>query len=343
MSSPASSTAKVSTTQPYLLGLNNLRAIAALFVCCRHFAGLLPERERIDALREVVALGPMGVYFFFVISGYIVPYSLFRKDYRLPELGRYLWRRFVRLAPPFYIATLLTLVQWAAVSKLLGRAPDPAPSLPQLLHNALFTIPFSGYKWVIAAAWTLAVEWQFYLVLGLAFPLVFAHRRAGWYFLLASGLLALLGPAAGFGLSFLSLSSLFSLGGATLLWQRRQLPLPAYLASALFFTAATAYYVNPLAAGIGLVAVPALVFITRPLPLLDGLGKMAFSLVLTHMLVGQTVEYLLFRLIGPTTDAGRLLVLGGCLAAALAGAALFYRWVERPFIRLSSRRRPAAA
>jgi peptidoglycan/LPS O-acetylase OafA/YrhL len=331
----------LASSQPYLLGVNNLRAVAALFVCCRHFSGLLPERERVDFLREIVALGPMGVYFFFVISGYIVPYSLFRKNYRLPEFGRYLWRRFVRLAPAFYIATFLTLAQWVVIDKFVGQgiAYSQALSLPQLAHNFLFTVPFTGYKWVINAAWTLAVEWQFYLVLGLLFPLLFAHKRASWHLLLFYGALGLLGLVGSFGLSFLGFSSLFAAGGATLLWQRGQLPGLVYAGSLVFFSTLTAYQVNPLAAGIGLLAVPAIVLITRPIPVLSGIGKMAYSLVLTHMLVGQAVEYLLYRLIVPTTDAGRLLVLGCCLAAALGGAALFYRLVEQPFIRLASRKR----
>ncbi len=44
---------------------------------------------------------------------------------------------------------------------------------------------------------------------------------------------------------------------------------------------------------------------------------------------------MLYRLLTPTTDAGRLVVLGCCLVLALAVAALFYRWVERPFARLA--------
>lgn len=325
----------------YLAGFNSLRALGALLVCARHFSGLLPERERVDFLRELVTYGPTGVYLFFVISGYILPYSLLRQDYQLSKLGTYLKRRFVRIAPAFYVAALLTLFQWVIIDKFVNHGVfytrDITPA--RLAHNFFFTVPFTEYKWVVSAAWTLGVEWQFYLVLGLLFPLLFTIKRAGLWFTLFYGLVGLLGARLAFGLHFLTFSSLFALGGTTLLWQRGQLPLAGYLGSLGLFTGLAVYQLSPWAAGVGLMTVPAILFSTRPIPVLSSIGKMAYSFALTHMLVGQTAEFVLYRLIQPTSDAGRLLVLGICLLVALGAAIPFYRWVEQPFTQLAKRMR----
>lgn len=321
----------------YLAGFNSLRALAALLVCFRHFSSLLPERERVDVFREIASYGPAGVYLFFVVSGYIVPYSLLRQNYQLPDFGAYLKRRFVRLAPPFYVATLLTLVQWVVIDKFVHQGPAYIREVGfgRLLHNLFFTVSFTKYDWVVGTAWTLGVEWQFYLVVGLLFSVFFISKQGGWWFIALYALLGLFSLTIVSGLNFPAFSSLFALGGATLLWQRGRLPLPAYLLSLLLFAGLVFYQLYPWAAAMGLLTVLGILFITRPIPVLTSIGKIAYSFSLTHMLVGRTAEFILYRLLTPTSDAGRTLVLVLCLCLALAFAALFYRWVELPFMRLS--------
>lgn len=72
-------------TLPYLPGLDNLRALAALGVCTYHFvAGLLPEREQVVFIQELFSQVYLGIYIFFVVSGYVLPYSLLRQKYQPP-------------------------------------------------------------------------------------------------------------------------------------------------------------------------------------------------------------------------------------------------------------------
>ncbi len=284
---------------PYLVGLNTLRAIAALLVCVRHFAYLLPEREQVAALREILGYLPSGAQLFFVVSGYIVPYSLLRQQYRLPRYGAFLRRRFVRVAPPFYIAALLTVLNQVVVSRLLpaGTSVILLPSLAKVIHNLLFTVPYTTQEWIIGAAWTLGVEWQFYLLIGLLLPLLFAARWGGWLSLALYATVGLLTwqllPSGG--LSLLTFSPLFALGTTTLLWQRGQLPLLPYLAGLLSFGLLEAALLNPLAAAASVLLVLALLFLRKPVPGLDTVGRIAYSLTLTHMLTGRTVEYVLYR------------------------------------------------
>ena len=85
--------------------LEPLRGLAALAVAWFHFTnatGLLPE----GWLRASGRYGWLGVEVFFVISGFIIPYSLFNAGYRFPRhAGRFILKRIVRLDPPYIAAT----------------------------------------------------------------------------------------------------------------------------------------------------------------------------------------------------------------------------------------------
>ncbi len=327
---------------PYQAGLNSLRALAALSVCCFHyFSGLLPERELVSFSKQLFERGYLGIDVFFVISGFIIPYSLLAKGYQLSDFGGYLRRRLVRINLPAYAAMLLVITQWVITDKLLNHNAHFLSGLTasRVLHNLFFTVPFSQQNWFVGACWTLATELQFYCFVGLFFGVVYKQARLTG-FGLAFGLLAvvaalhLLPPATIF-----VYSPLFALGGTALHWQQRQLSTLAFGSCLVVFTALTYYLLDEYAAKTGLAAALALVLLHRPIPGLDWVGKVSYSLYLTHVLVGRTTEFVLFRLLAPTSDIGRTLVMGVCLAVALGVAGLFYRWVEQPCMRLAARQR----
>lgn len=163
-------------TLPYLPGLDNLRALAALGVCTYHFvAGLLPEREQVVFIRELFSQVYLGIYIFFVVSGYVLPYSLLRQKYQLSHLWPFLKRRFVRINPPAYVAMGLVLVQWCFIDTFVNHNHYYTDSISaaRLLHNLLLTVSFTDYNWIVGACWTLAVEWQFYILTGLLFTVLF--------------------------------------------------------------------------------------------------------------------------------------------------------------------------
>src|ERR1035441_2897196 len=45
--------------------------------------------------------GWLGVEIFFVISGFIIPYSLYKAGYRVSDFTRFLLKRIARLDPPY--------------------------------------------------------------------------------------------------------------------------------------------------------------------------------------------------------------------------------------------------
>jgi peptidoglycan/LPS O-acetylase OafA/YrhL len=134
--------------------LDGLRAVAVLAVVAHHTVPWC----------EDVQLGTMGVYLFFVLSGYLITGILLRARYdcqsagtpRLTAVRQFYIRRFLRIFPLFYVAIIA-----CAAFGLLG----PGAWKWHALYLTNHYIIHRG-DWVGATShfWSLAVEEQFYLL-----------------------------------------------------------------------------------------------------------------------------------------------------------------------------------
>lgn len=337
---PTATAPAPASQKQHVASLDTLRAIAALSVCLYHCSGGMLPKLIVPAVKQAFSYGYLGVDIFFVISGFIIPYSLLGKSYRVSGLFGYLKKRVVRITPPAYVSLLLILGQWYAIDLFINHNSQYTGdlSLARVAHNVLFTVPFTHYAWISTLFWTLAIEFQFYLFIGLCFNYLFT-RHLAWFvgiFLLAAAAAQL--PAAQ-QLGFLHYSTLFALGGLALLWQQQRLSLPVYVSMLTLFGSLACWQLGPYAALLSVGTAIAINALTVCIPLLSGLGKMSYSLYLVHGLVATTAEFVLVKLLPPTTDGRKLLLLAGCLLLALAGSFLFYTFVEKPFLRLASRPR----
>ncbi|RYF45073.1 MAG: acyltransferase [Cytophagaceae bacterium] len=257
-----------------IVSVQYLRAIAALLVLASH-ALLYPlVGENIAYGR----LGWLGVILFFVISGFIIPYSLIGKNYRAHGFFVYIKKRLIRINPPAYAAILLTVGQAFFIDKVIQHSTKYTSSISwmQVLNNFLFTVPFTQYKWLVGVLWTLAIEFQFYLFIGLLFPLLFERQRVWWfvglYLLLAVGQVV-----AATSDSFLQYSSLFALGGIALLWQQQRLATWQYGSLLALFTGVIYYQLGIYVAGAGICTAIILNLLTVQVPGLRLLGKISYS------------------------------------------------------------------
>jgi peptidoglycan/LPS O-acetylase OafA/YrhL len=167
----------------YLIGLNSLRAVAALSVCLYHFTnGGLPK-VIVPITQRLFSRGALGVDVFFVISGFIIPYSLLGKNYQVANILIYLKKRIFRINPPAYAAMLLVILQWVIIDKFIQHSDTYTQglSLKQLVSNVLFIVPFTSYQWIVGIFWTLAIEFQFYLFIGLLFNMLFERQHIAWF------------------------------------------------------------------------------------------------------------------------------------------------------------------
>lgn len=113
-------------------GLDTLRGLLALGVAAYHltvWTALFPSGSWLNM--SLSKAGNYGVMAFFMLSGFVLfrssPWARLRKE----GLGRFFGKRFLRLAPVFYLAVGLN------VCLKLGMGPEPTPRM--LLENLSFT------------------------------------------------------------------------------------------------------------------------------------------------------------------------------------------------------------
>lgn len=174
--------------QNTIAALDGVRAIACLIVVAFHLS-LITTRDvplwtasQFNPLFSAVAFaGDTGVNLFFVLSGFLLfmPFAgaiLGRKPQ--PSWKRFYLRRIFRILPAYYVSLLLMI--------LLFRPDYLSIQHWQGLLSFLFLFIDSSadaYKQINGPFWTLAVEWQFYLVLpfialGIAFLVERCSRRS---------------------------------------------------------------------------------------------------------------------------------------------------------------------
>ncbi|HYF41419.1 MAG TPA: acyltransferase [Ramlibacter sp.] len=166
-----------------LQSLQAARALAATAVAAFHLSIMMGE-DRYggrDVFSEYTARGYLGVDFFFVLSGFIILFAHQRDIGQPAALKGYLWRRFVRLFPIYwlYVAVFALLVGVAG----LGTAAK-LPTTWQEVVTALTLVRVSSEVLPFPVAWSLHHELLFYLL----FAVLILNARVGWA---AFGLLAL--------------------------------------------------------------------------------------------------------------------------------------------------------
>lgn len=162
--------------------IDHLRGLAAVIVCFNHLGHALPPFIEHSITSP---WGRTGVQIFFVISGFIIPYSLFRGKYTIGHCGQFLWKRFLRLYPPFFLALLFTFLASTAAATIKSAPPVNTP-LEWIKSALLLMTPGEN-----PVFWSLGVEAVYYLFIGLTFPLLFAAKRSTR--LLSFGACAILG------------------------------------------------------------------------------------------------------------------------------------------------------
>jgi exopolysaccharide production protein ExoZ len=138
-----------------LEGIQILRGYAAMLVVVTHLwsAGLISSALRFSRI------GGLGVDIFFIISGFIMCYSL-RDRIRPSDSVQFLKKRVIRVYPIYLLVLIPFVVQYLAWN--MG-AVDPL----LVSGNLLLAPSFSGspeYRMLVGPAWTLTYELFFYLL-----------------------------------------------------------------------------------------------------------------------------------------------------------------------------------
>lgn len=348
--------------------IDGLRGVAAISVVLYHIylQDLLPAARVAFAepFHTVLVNGYLGVYIFFVLSGFVIAHSVRDAKITAGFVGRFALRRSLRLDPPYWVAIAAAIVLPMLGAPTEARPPVSPPSVGAVVAHMFYVQQFLGIPHLIGVFWTLCLEIQFYLVYVVAMSVV--QRLAGkpsWLVFGPLWLVSLVVSARVLHVRsavFLWAWPYFFLGAITAWHHDGRLSRRAWM----LVTAATC---APLLAShtrwitaddaprrtAVVVATTLILFLAggarrdgrsllQTLTLgtpLQYLGRISYSLYLTHVLVGISAARLGIRLLGggPLVAGEVVALVLGCTLACVAVAHVLHLLVELPAQRLSQR------
>jgi peptidoglycan/LPS O-acetylase OafA/YrhL len=352
---------------------NQLRGLAAMLVVMTHYFGTFFAEQELLAARtfspnlhlvpapwvhlfELEYQGPFGVGIFFLISGFVIPYSL-----QKTSKAGFLLNRILRIYPTYAVCLGIGTLAILASARYWGQAFSYQPRV--LLANAALVHNLLNLPSMDAVNWTLSIEVKFYLLAALG-TAAFFSRKPWWqlgFQLFAIWATWYCSDPASWVLWMMELNYImFMLIGvlfhqhATGLISTRALCWRALLSLAVFsltwsigpqrgqFPAVTVWYYLALAVFALSYALRARF---RPQRLLDFMADISYPLYCVHSLVGYCLLKVLLQR-GLPYGAAVLLT----LASAILLAWLVHRTVERGSMQLGrrlaarlARRQPLAA
>ena len=154
-----------------IAALDGVRAIACLSVVAFHISLVTRQDihiwnpDYVNPLISAIALsGDTGVTLFFILSGFLLflPYAktLLFEHAQWPSIRRFYLRRVLRIIPAYYITLFLMVLLYRPEYRHLDHLRNWGFFLTLFMDSSQST-----YKSINGPFWTLAVEWQFYLLL----------------------------------------------------------------------------------------------------------------------------------------------------------------------------------
>jgi peptidoglycan/LPS O-acetylase OafA/YrhL len=159
--------------QPYSF-IDAIRGIAALSVVYLHTTeairqtAWLVEKPILLVLGTLVDPGKLGVALFFLVSGFVIPFSLKGRT-KSEAIGKFCTSRAFRLYP-LYWASILTAL---AVAAVVG---SQQPTIRVLLWNFTMMQQFAGVDNLMGLYWTLQIEIIFYALCVALYLLGYLNR-----------------------------------------------------------------------------------------------------------------------------------------------------------------------
>jgi exopolysaccharide production protein ExoZ len=173
-----------------LKSIQALRALAAILVAYAHS---IDTQMQFSVSRQqnfyfLQNFGAIGVDLFFVISGFIITFVAC-EAVGAQEGGRFLLKRFIRVNPVYYVASLFH--ESVLLGLILVFLPPSIPfsiyvrPLPAALRNTLLVVPtaatLAAYRPLLVIGWTLAFEWLFYFLFFLLILIGTPYKAGGLF------------------------------------------------------------------------------------------------------------------------------------------------------------------
>jgi peptidoglycan/LPS O-acetylase OafA/YrhL len=320
-----------------------LRGLACLAVYFLHFFAdkkVLPPNNFIV---EASKYGFLGVQAFFIISGFIIPYSMYRNKYELKNFLPLFKRRIIRIELPYIASIFLLVILSYGTYVFFGNHQEGFQiNWKNVLLNIGYLNVFAGTEFINFAYWTLFVELQFYICIGLIYPLIISQNGLIRYCIF----LPILSLNYFWGVGALLLHThfpLFMIGIFTFQYAIGIIKSREYFLATIITIIGNAVWMSEIikienALPVALVSVFALFFIftfKNKNKVLEFLGKVSFSLYLIHVPVTNFLLPILGRFIHRPIYV--LIYRFGILGLAIICSYLFYLMIEKPALKLSKK------
>lgn len=319
-----------------------LRGIAALGVVCFHFANSTLPTIKPNPLGTFFEWAKLGIPMFFIISGYVIPLSMFKSGYSLPDAGRFFAKRMVRMIPPAWLAMLLMMCVYFAGYYLNGRPIQnmawPGTDLRSIIANFLFSYDLLNVEKYIEAYWTLEVEFQFYILIPFLYPLIIYYVKKP--ITLSVIFLMILSSHWMYNdtIMFFRDNSFFVLGFILFLYKTDQINRSYFLYASFVATVFCYIQQGVYGAAGSVMAILAINYVKLQNPVTSFLGMISFSLYITHKLSGVVAEFFLRNISGMSPgDPVKVLMFFIYVGISIIFAYVFYRLVEGPSHKLSKK------
>lgn len=327
-----------------------LRIIACLMVMYCHFGGdtTLLAHPELKNMVTTARFGAYGVNIFFVISGFIIPYSLYQGGYVISKYFVFLWKRILRLYPNYLVSLFVALALcWlSSLSSLYKGSPFYFSWIELGAHLTFLNLFFNlgDYNGVY---WSLTVEWQYYLLVALFLPLFFSKKA--WMARLSTWILGLsfipfMLPqfnisAYGPNIILFYQGPFFALGFFAFHYFRGTSSLSVAsldMACMTIVMTLLGRVSDPILPLLGLFSGLAIMLLHWENPLTTFLGNISYSLYLFHLPIGVRTMHLLLRYSGGTA-VGSLAVCVIAFAVSFILGIICYYLFEKPFILLGAK------
>ena len=154
--------------------LDGLRALSVVMVVALHTLQRYSLSHHVPLFYYVLGNGAMGVFIFFVISGYLITTLLLREREKTGRISlkSFYVRRAFRILPPLYLYILVLCILW-----MTGHLPGM--NRRELITALTFTRNYVPHVslWAMEHFWSLCIEEQFYLIWPTVVALCIVHHK----------------------------------------------------------------------------------------------------------------------------------------------------------------------
>jgi hypothetical protein len=210
-----------------------------------------------------------------------------------------------------------------------GTGTEILYDVKQFILNITYLAPFFGAKWIIVIFWTLAVEFQFYILTGLTYNLLLKSAQVRYAIMISLIGVGMLIPEKYF--TVLNYYVFFALGFQTFLFVIKKIDIKEYLISALVGILFVYFLVLDIAALAALFTLLGVFYFNVKTKVSDFFGKISYSLYLTHGLAGGAVGLFTIKMFTPEIRFTLAIVI------SIAFAYLYFLLVEKGFLKISKR------